>query len=1194
MGILKKIFGFLTNRWVLSVLGILFLCLFVWYVGQLLAFGSWMPLANDTTRTVFIIIILLIWAGMNIYRVSKQKKTNQDIINTLTGGSSNSDYVASASEDEVGVLQDRFKQALQTLKKSKLGGKGGPRYLYQLPWYVIIGPPGAGKTTALKNSGVNFPLQEGFGSDPVKGVGGTRNCDWWFTDEAVLLDTAGRYTTQDSDEHVDKEAWTGFLSLLKKHRGRRPLDGVILAFSLTDIIGQSEETRRLHARAVRKRLKELNDMLQVQVPVYLVFTKADLLEGFMEYFDDLGKVEREQVWGMTFPLATSDQADGLVAAFDQEFDALVNTLDARLLGRIQAEYDLQRRSALQGFPEQFASLKGAIHDFIGEVFAPTRYEEKNLLRGVYFSSGTQEGTPIDRLIGAVSRAFGLNRQAMPAYSGPGRSYFLTRLLRHVIFQEAGLAVNTGFWTKHRAWVERIGYSVAGISFILIILGWVASYQNNQSYITAVEQEVATYEDVSQNLVDSRGEITEILPYLNMLRNIQGGYADQEKGIPLLMGMGLYQGDKIGPVAIDAYKRALNNVLLPRVIERLEKQLEDNNRADRGQFLYAALKVYLMLGHPGRYDADEVSIWVTTDWANQLPGVNNSEIREQIVGHLEALLADEIQVVPLQGTLVEKIRFTLSKQSLPERIYGQIKRSNLARSIAEWRMVDQIGADAARYFRFRSGANLNKGLPGLFTVKGYKDIFLKNGPQAAETAAKETWVIRETSRNDLNTEQVDSLLTDVTKLYFAEYIQTWNDYLKDIDIAHFDSFADGAQKVKDLSAEMSPIQSLLVHVGQQTILASSGADFIQSVDSSDKVSQIKSQVSALLEKASDVAKINKNTDPAAVVDRSFARLHEIIKERDQVAAPIKATLSNLNELFIALSTVDATINSGGLGTTTSDANSSMQGVMRRIQLEANRQPEPLKHWLYSLVRESNMVFVRDSRQRFNQVWQSTVVSFCHQAIGSRYPIVSNSPNDINMSDFSRYFGPAGLLDEFFKTYLSSFVNTTVRPWALVDNAGAKLEIDSEILAYFERAQNIRQTFFMGASSQPNLSFQVMPIQLDATASQSLIELGDQRIIYQHGPARLTRILWPPSGGFDRARLSMRSLNTGSSSSITTDGPWAWFRLMDKGSMHKSSNNDRFRVSFDIQGLEATYEVRADSVVNPFMTRDLRLMGCPESL
>ena len=71
--------------------------------------------------------------------------------------------------------------------------------LYALPWYVVIGPPGSGKSTLLQNSGLNFPLSSSFGKEAMRGVGGTRNCDWWFTDEAVFLDTAGRYTTQDSD-----------------------------------------------------------------------------------------------------------------------------------------------------------------------------------------------------------------------------------------------------------------------------------------------------------------------------------------------------------------------------------------------------------------------------------------------------------------------------------------------------------------------------------------------------------------------------------------------------------------------------------------------------------------------------------------------------------------------------------------------------------------------------------------------------------------------------------------------------------------------------------------------------------------------------------------------------------------------------------------------------------------------------------
>ena len=105
------------------------------------------------------------------------------------------------------VLGERMTEALETLKRSS----GKRNYLYDLPWYIIIGPPGAGKTTALVNSGLKFPLAGADGGKAVAGTGGTRYCDWWFTEDAVLIDTAGRYTTQDSDAEVDKKSWLAFL-----------------------------------------------------------------------------------------------------------------------------------------------------------------------------------------------------------------------------------------------------------------------------------------------------------------------------------------------------------------------------------------------------------------------------------------------------------------------------------------------------------------------------------------------------------------------------------------------------------------------------------------------------------------------------------------------------------------------------------------------------------------------------------------------------------------------------------------------------------------------------------------------------------------------------------------------------------------------------------------------------------------------
>ena len=127
-------------------------------------------------------------------------------------------------------------------------------------------------------------------------------CDWWFTESAVLIDTAGRYTTQDSDAAVDKAGWLAFLGLLRRTRARQPLNGVLVAIGLSDIATASSAERLAHARAIRRRVHEIYDQLGLRVPVYALFTKADLIAGFTEFFDDLDRERRGQVWGITFPL----------------------------------------------------------------------------------------------------------------------------------------------------------------------------------------------------------------------------------------------------------------------------------------------------------------------------------------------------------------------------------------------------------------------------------------------------------------------------------------------------------------------------------------------------------------------------------------------------------------------------------------------------------------------------------------------------------------------------------------------------------------------------------------------------------------------------------------------------------------------------------------------------------------------------
>ncbi|WP_281824802.1 type VI secretion system membrane subunit TssM [Jannaschia rubra] len=292
------------------------------------------------------------------------------------------------------VLAERMQEALATLKNA-----GGKTDLYDLPWYVIIGPPGAGKTTALANAGIEVP---GSKPDAVEGFGGTRNCDWWYAEDAVLIDTAGRYSTQDSGAEADRASWNAFLDPLKKGRPNQPINGVILAFSVEDMMNASETEIAAHAATVRARLAEIHERLEIDFPVYVLFTKADLIAGFREYLASFSAARRRGVWSTTFQ--THDRQAETWSQVGEHFDALVTRLSDETIDRMSEEPDAFSRIAIFGLPGQMALMRDNVTTFLRRVFEPTRYKTNAILRGFHFTSGTQEGTPIDQMLGAMSRA----------------------------------------------------------------------------------------------------------------------------------------------------------------------------------------------------------------------------------------------------------------------------------------------------------------------------------------------------------------------------------------------------------------------------------------------------------------------------------------------------------------------------------------------------------------------------------------------------------------------------------------------------------------------------------------------------------------------------------------------------------------------------------------------------------------------
>src|SRR5579884_1882205 len=257
-----------------------------------LVFHKYVPLWPAIVATAVIAGGLLVYV---LYKVLSAQKAASAIERSLREQASA--HAGGARPDlrgEIAAMEAEFERAVQTLKSSKLG-RSGRDALGLLPWYVMIGPSASGKTTAIRNSGIKMPVGK---SGKVRGVGGTRNCDWWMTNEAILLDTAGRWSTDEDD----RDEWLAFLDVLKRTRPKKPINGILLAVGAPDLTGSPEEIADLAAR-LRERIDEVIARLDMVVPVYLMVTKCDLLSGFIETFEDLKDRDRGQIWGFTLPVA---------------------------------------------------------------------------------------------------------------------------------------------------------------------------------------------------------------------------------------------------------------------------------------------------------------------------------------------------------------------------------------------------------------------------------------------------------------------------------------------------------------------------------------------------------------------------------------------------------------------------------------------------------------------------------------------------------------------------------------------------------------------------------------------------------------------------------------------------------------------------------------------------------------------------
>jgi type VI secretion system protein ImpL len=1177
-------------RIILSGVGLASLAAVVYFAGPLIAIGDWRPLENNIIRNIVILLLMTGAAcagGLSFY---KRRKSAQKIAEGIAG--------ENEPIDDQPALKERMQDALATLKSAS-GGKSG--YLYELPWYVIIGPPGAGKTTALVNSGLKFPLAKGGNPAAVAGVGGTRYCDWWFTEEAVLIDTAGRYTTHDSDTKSDKQSWFSFLDLLKKNRPRQPINGVIVAISVEDLLTLPAAEIAAHATAIRARLLDLHQRLKVEFPVYALFTKSDLVAGFSEYFSYLNEAGRRQVWGTTFQ--TANRKQNMVGEVANQFDQLLEWLSEETIDRLQEEPSPAYRVSLFGFPAQMARLKPVVSNFLTQIFEPTRYHVNAALRGFYFTSGTQQGTPIDQLVGSLARTFGAEHVAAAGHSGTGKSFFLTDLISKVIIGEADW-VSTDWAAIRRALIlKSTALTLIGLISVGLSLAWLTSYRQNRDLIAQNEQADDEYASaagplVKQTVIDDR-DLHKVLPLLHRLRNTPVGFGTRTVPTPRSTEFGLSQRDRLQSSSETAYHTSLERLFRPRLLYRLEEQL--NARIADGGFVYEALKVYMMLGGLHPEDKELIKSWMQRDWTENLyPGPTNAEGRKLLGEHLAAMFdleTEEAPLVELDGRLVLEAQKTLARMSVAQRAYELLKSEGRSSDTSDWNVARKGGLDVANVFETEKGQSLESiSVPAFFTYNGFHDKFVAKLADLSDRMKKERWVLGEAGEQAALNQQYDNLANNLLDLYGNDFIAAWKSALAKLRMKKLLADKPKYQALRAVSAPTSPLRLILESMRDETTLTREHpkpANPANTAAKTDSKSDAKAATIALLFNTQDGL-------PGAKIESQFKPYHAVV-EGDSTRRPIDSIVANLNDIAQSLTLI---VENPLL---TAQATAALQTQVATLRNNASRVPPPFSDMLRAAAAEFESDMAASTAGQLLVMLRDQVTPVCQQIVSNRYPFVRGSNQEVPLGDFSKLFSPNGVLDKYFTQSLAPYADTSKPEWTWRKESPVGNTLSADTLKQFQRAAYIRDAFFQTGGNQPAVALAIQPPVISGPGASAKMEVGGTTIVSPNPqpsgggllstspppqPVALspTNVQWP--GPSMRTAISVTNDATSQPSILERTGPWSLFRLLEAGSM--SARAETVTATFIVAGRELKYQITTGSIKNPFNLSALREFRCPSGL
>lgn len=1144
----------------------LLLCAVVWWVGPLIAIGTYRPLVATWVR-VIIVILLLCWALLPFVasslawlfrharapRAQAKKSAQRDRVTARF-------HDALRTLQHVGLARQRgaWQQMGYRLRRSHIGEK---------PWFLVVGPQGSGKTSLIGESGESFLLAEHYGVQRTVDVGPTQDCNWWLAQNAVYIDTSGEWLQLNGVGEEAARARDTLLRLIRRHRCAPGIDGIILCLDARWLLRASTTQRKSVADALRARLLETAATFRSDLTVYFCISHLDQIAGGETFLTMLSDPLLQK--GLGFSLNQAGAGETLSVRCEGLYRELLARVSHHVLELLHDVPDGESRQQLLLFTESLGALGSPLYSLLEQVFPQAPVGYRCHLQQIWLGSTVAFAVPV----GQAENGY----EARP--TGPLNLPALT-----CAWQERGVFqhASRGWLASNRLTLfSRYILVVAVLAMLLNLLGM--RYLWESDYIAYIGARFDETKRIVREIPITNRSSDEVISAYEQMGYMNVQLAGEVSPFP----NPYIEHRLINNAAEKTYQRHLLQIFWPAVENYVAAELQKNVAASN-EDVYSTLKVYLMLGKPGHRSTEVLVNWFLARWDHLVPQGYTDMNKEVFAYHLREMfsLADA-PMMKMNDDLLRLARVKAMNVPMQVRVVRRLEEKPMPTTIWDISLADAAGPNVSLMLRRKSQATVSDATqPGFYTRAAYRDVFL---PQLDDTARdmieEESWVLRDSEEDGGKLDALASeqkLADEAKKLYLIEYADHWDDFVRDVRVRPVNGLEDAAILARQLSDPSSPLANLVRFVARETsITGTNQGDAASWLDS--QRNNIEKQRRDILGEISGERSRFRLTPERAVEDRfellrrlGYQLLQTTNNSNDPLSRSFEALYNQLSTLSISLR--------GGQVVPAND-------TFKRLQLDAARQPEPVRSVMMDLLQVGDTQTVKQSRQNLGKGASSLASGLCNGSIGGRYPFVRNSRAEVGIDDFSRMFGRGGAMQHFFDENLAAYVDVNAQKWSA--KPGAEGLVSKRTLGAFENAALIRDTFFVGGDK---LSFSMFlrPLSLTPTITEATLDIDGQVINYSHGFSQHTRIEWPGPKGGSYVRLTFKT-GTGQIQVASFDGPWALFRLYD-ASNPVAIDSDRRELTASMSSVVGVLKLELRSTMKdfPLWSRGLKGFVCPKAM